>query len=33
MSEILENEQKTVNDEDLDSLINLHFKGRVLEKI
>ena len=32
MSEILENEKKTVNDEDLDSLLNLHFKGRVVRK-
>ena len=32
MNETLENEKNTVEDEDLDSLLNQHFKGRVVRK-
>ena len=32
MSEFLENEKNVVSDEDLDSLFNQHFKGRVVRK-
>ena len=32
MSETLENEKNTISDEDLDSLLNQHFKGRVVRK-
>jgi len=32
MSEILENEKNIASEEDLDSLLNQHFKGRVVRK-